>query len=70
MVTIYMPLLDEGVDVWRPVEATHLSTGAYLVEGEVPVGEEWAFDPGTVVRCERKRFSGGEEGLTAVEVVS
>lgn len=68
MATIYMPLLNEGVDVWRPVEATPLSADTYRVEGEMPGDEEWAFPPGTVVRCESKTFSGGEAGLTAIEV--
>jgi hypothetical protein len=67
MATIYMPLLNEGVDVWRPVEATRLSTDLYRVEGEMPNSEEWTFAPGTVVRCEQKTFRGGEAVLTAIE---
>ena len=65
-----MPLLNEAVDVWRPVKATRLSADTYRVEGEVPDREEWAFAPGTVVRCESKTFSEGEAGLTAIEVAS
>jgi hypothetical protein len=68
MTTIYMPLLNEGVDVWRPVEATPISSDTYRVEGEMPAGEEWAFAPGVVVRCKPKTLSGGEAGLTAVEL--
>lgn len=70
MATIYMPLLNEGVDVCRPVEATPVSQDTYRVQGEMPDSEEWAFRPGTVVRCELKTFSGGEAGPTAVEVAS
>ena len=61
-----MPLLNEGTDVWRPVEATRLATGYYRIDGEVLSDEQWAFPPGTVVRCEWKTLSGGEEGLVAV----
>ena len=68
MATIYMPLLNEGVDVWPPVEATSLSADTYRVEGEMPDGEKWAFAPGIVVRCELKTFNRGEVGLTAIEV--
>lgn len=65
MATIYMPLLNEAVDVWRPVDALPLTSDTYRVEGAVPEGEEWAFGPGTHVRCEWKTFSGGERGLIA-----
>jgi hypothetical protein len=29
--TIYVALLDEGVDVWRPVKARRLPSGVYLI---------------------------------------
>ncbi|GAA4752525.1 hypothetical protein GCM10023264_19320 [Sphingomonas daechungensis] len=67
MATIYMPLLNEGVDVWRPVEATALTADTYRVEGDVPDDEEWAFDPGSIVRCESRKLSEGER-MTAVAV--
>ena len=70
MVTVYMPLLDEGVDTWRPVEATPLSGDTYRVEGVEPEDEQWEFPPGAVVRCEQKTFYGGESALTAIEAVS
>ena len=70
MATIYMLLLNEGVDVWRPVEATPMSQDTFRVDAEMPESEEWAFPPGTVVRCELKSFSGGKAGLTAVELAS
>lgn len=70
MPTIYMPLLNEGTEVWRPVEASHLKGDTYRVEGPVPEDEEWAFAPGTLVCCEPKTFSDGENGLTAVSAAS
>lgn len=70
MVTIYMPLLNEGVDVWRPVKATQMSQDTYRVDGEMPFSEDWAFAPGSLVRCELKTFGSGETGLTAVEPAS
>jgi hypothetical protein len=66
MVTIYMPLLNEGTDVWRPVEATLQAPGTYRVQGEMDEEEEWAFPPGSLVHCEWKTFSDGERRLTAV----
>lgn len=68
MATIYMPLLNEGVDVWRPVEATRLSADTYRLEGEVPDEEEWKFLPSTLVRCELLTLSSGER-LVAIEAV-
>ena len=62
---ILMPLIDEGTEVWRPVEAEPVGDGAWRVLGPVPYGETWAFAPGTVVRCERRNH-GGEIVLAAV----
>lgn len=70
MAIIYMPLLNEGADVWRPVEAVHVSGDLYRVDGNVPADEEWAFPRGAVVRCERTTVKEGQSDLTAVELAS
>jgi hypothetical protein len=65
--TIYVALLDEGTDVWRPVEAQ--PEGAfYRIVDSVPEDEKWAFHPGSLVRCEPRQFAEGS-GLVAVEAV-
>jgi len=61
---IYMPLLNEGLDVWRPVNAERLTDDTYRVLGEMPADEEWA---GSAVRCEHTIFAEGE-GLAAIEI--
>jgi hypothetical protein len=66
MATIYMPLLNEGTDVWRPVEATPLTGNSFRVEGDVPDYEQWAFAPGAVVLCAWKTFNGGGAGWAAI----
>ena len=63
---IYIKLLDEGVDVWRPVLAEHLGGDSYQLIGKPPEGEVWPFAPGDVVRCEKRHLS--EEG-TDIEAV-
>ena len=65
--TIYVALLDEGVNVWRPVAAEQLPTGNFrILLGEVnPEIERWEFPPGSVVRCESRKLS---EGVTLVAV--
>jgi hypothetical protein len=65
--TIYVALLDEGVDVWRPVEAQR-EGNFYRIFGSVPETEKWAFAPGSLVRCEQRELSEGPE-LVAVEAV-
>ncbi|MDJ0943571.1 MAG: hypothetical protein QNJ30_08905 [Kiloniellales bacterium] len=59
---IQVALLDEGVDVWRPVEAIHLGGDAYRIldqpyESDI---ETWQFTPGAEVICEPKVLSDGE----------
>jgi hypothetical protein len=64
--TVFMPLKDEGVDVWRPVDAQHLGDGRYRILGPVPNGETWAFEPGAIVPCEWKKFEDGAGGMTVL----
>ncbi|MBL8549886.1 MAG: hypothetical protein JNJ73_07855 [Hyphomonadaceae bacterium] len=48
--TIHVRLLDEGVDVWRPVRARALGDGAYELAGDpAPPDESWEFAPGAKV---------------------
>jgi hypothetical protein len=58
--TIYVELLGEGVDVWRPVEATIEADGTFRLPDQAPTDEAWRFPPGSVVWCQRKMLSGGE----------
>lgn len=53
-VEIFMKLLDEGIDVWRPVRAEHLHDDIYSI-AEQPYDREierWEFEPGDEVVCE------------------
>jgi hypothetical protein len=54
-----MPLLNEGTDVWRPVEAMKIGELGYMVTENAPPDEEWAFQPGHILRCERRQLNGG-----------
>lgn len=61
--TIYVLLLDEGTDVWRPVVARKVDGNKrYIIEGppynEFPVeSETWEFEPGSDVIVEHKEFN-------------
>ena len=68
-VTIYIELLDEGTDCWRPVAAERLSDDAYRIVDAMPEDETWRFQPGEVVRCKPREFSDGA-ALTAYESVN
>jgi len=66
---VYVRLLDEGTDVWRPARATALPDGTFqLLEPNSydPDAERWEFPPLTEVRCVTRKFADGGEGLVAV----
>jgi hypothetical protein len=68
--TIYVELLDEGVDVWRPVEAEPLGDDRYRLLAKPdydPELEAWAFLPGSVVGCRPRRLT--QESDHEAEVV-
>jgi hypothetical protein len=67
--TIFVALLDEGVEVWRPVEASQLPNGLFRIESENADSkcETWQFSTGTIVRCEQRNFDDGKSGLVAVQ---
>lgn len=56
---IYVELLDEGVDAWRPVTATEERRGVYRLPHRRPEDEQWAFPPGSLVRCEQRDLGDG-----------
>ncbi len=64
---IYMPLVNEGTDVWAPVWADPFGRGFWRVRGPLPLGQLWAFPPGSVVAVVHRTFSSGEAGLVALE---
>lgn len=58
MTTVYIPLTDEDVNVWRPVQAEHVRGDLYQLTGRRPDDESWAFAVGDVVRCKPQALSG------------
>lgn len=56
---IYVYLLNEGTDVWRPVSAIPNPDGTYtILENDYhgPETEDWEFLPGTRVICKYREF--------------
>jgi hypothetical protein len=64
---IYMPLVGEGTDCWRPVRALSISEDIFEVVDQIPSGESWKFAPFARLRCRNRIFTGGEAGLEAFE---
>jgi hypothetical protein len=68
-VVVYVRLLDEGTDVWRPVRAKRLPNGTFELgepEDYDPETELWEFLPHARVKCVATNFAGGRKGLVAV----
>ena len=59
---VYVRLLGEGTEVYRPVPAQQVSSSIFVLGGEDiynPEDEEWEFLPGARVWVETKFLSGG-----------
>ena len=69
--TIYVFMLEEGTDCWRPVNAEHLHDDLYKILDTPDDDEVWQFNQGDVVRCRRRVLSGDggrvDECLVACE---
>jgi hypothetical protein len=61
VVQIHVAILDECVDVWRPVQAEHLRDSVYRILDQSYDGaiESWQFKPGDEVLCEMVPSSDG-----------
>ena len=66
---IYIALLDEGTEVWRPVEAVRVSQNVYRIisENPNPEDERWEFARDDLVQCRAKTLSNGMSVLVASE---
>ena len=57
--TVYLELLNEGTDCWRPVEAKDLGEGRFQIISSQPEDEDWQFRPGDVIECRKKQLQDG-----------
>jgi hypothetical protein len=64
--TIYVALLQEGTEAWRPVSALSLGGNHFILLGPMPDDETWEYQPGDAVVAERRTFADAESGLVAV----
>lgn len=68
---IYVYLLEEGTDVWRPVQAVHVRGDVYrIISPNLDhEDEKWQFASGELVRCEERVSTNGGTYLAAYERV-
>jgi hypothetical protein len=68
---IYVYLLDEGTDVWRPVQAEKLNNKLYRIvsNNPDPENEKWQYSTGEIVKCEERLFSNSKKCLVAIEKI-
>jgi hypothetical protein len=62
-IQVYVRLLGEGVDVYRPTSAVPAGTDSATLLPTPdfdPSDEEWEFPPGTLVRTARRVLDGSE----------
>jgi hypothetical protein len=61
------PCWNEGIDVWRPVEAQRLSPDTWLIvdQGYDQTSERWEFQPGAAVRCRKEKCAAGVAAAAA-----
>jgi hypothetical protein len=70
METIYIKLLDEGTEVWRPVKAKRLTESTFLIINQnIEFDEKWEFYPNQIVHCKQKIFSDNKQGLVAYKTI-
>jgi hypothetical protein len=65
---IYVKLLNEGTNVWRPVKAVQVLDKVYRIisENSDPDDEKWAFSTGDLVWCSKQHLSYIDNNLQLV----
>jgi hypothetical protein len=68
---VYVRLLDEGTEVWRPASAIALGDGSFRIvkpDDYDPETEAWEFPPDSRVKCVRRKFADGGKSLIAIAI--
>ena len=68
---IYVFLLDEGTDVWRPVQAEKIGDNLFRIVSvnPDPENEKWQFSTGEIVKCEERSLSNSNKCFVAIEKI-
>jgi len=65
---VFVELLNEGTQVWRPRDAIELRPNVFVIlsANTDAQQEEWRFKPGEIVSCQNYTFADGSSGLIVV----
>ena len=64
--TIYVKILNEGTEVWRPVQALKIENDIYKITQETEFDEEWEFNCNELVHCIVSK-NGSDKYLKAIK---
>lgn len=64
---IYIKLLEEGTDVYRPVISESISENIYVVGQKMNNEEQWEFEPFDIVEVQEHKFQDGTISLVAIK---
>ncbi len=64
---IYAKLVDEDIDVWKPIEAEAIGSNKYIIQTN---DKEVSLKKGNIVKVKKHIFSDNTEGLIIEEVIS
>jgi hypothetical protein len=67
MEAIYVKIIDEDIDVWKPAKAECIKDDIYKI---IDTDDELEFNNGSIVQVKKKIFSDGEEGLIAYRKIN
>lgn len=65
---IYIKLLDEDIDVWKPVLAIKICNYLYKINDDIEE-EDSEFKNGEIVKVKNKTFSDNSQGMVAYKSV-
>ena len=64
-VAVYVELLDEGTQCWRPTSAVKVSGNVFVLtnENHDPDTEKWSVLPGSLITIEQQQTTNGSFGV-------
>ncbi len=69
--TVYIKVLNERTEVWRPVECINQDDFIFLIPNDtkVPDTETWQFQPGARIQCGVRELTSNRKIIVAYSLV-
>jgi hypothetical protein len=70
--TVFVKILDEGTEVWRPVTARKIEKNVYELNDPLAASmdESWEFPNGCFVVCEKRQFESDGKAIFSLVAVA